>query len=134
MKRFTFVPNFVPRFFYTTLMAASVAVAMAGELPFEQKKFDAAVAAGESVVVDFSASWCPTCKAQKPVVDKLMALPKYQAVKLFVADYDKEVALKKQLRVVQQSTFVVFKDGKEVTRSTGQTDPEVLAAVFDKAL
>ncbi|MFM9899425.1 MAG: thioredoxin family protein [Polaromonas sp.] len=122
------------RFFYTSLMAVSVTGALAGELPFEQKKFDAAVAAGESVVVDFSASWCPTCKAQKTVVDKLMALPKYRAVTLFVADYDKEVALKKQLRVVQQSTFVVFKGSKEVTRSTGQTDADVLASVFDKAL
>ena len=121
-------------FFCTALMATSVSMAMAGELPFDQKKFDTAVAGGKSVVVDFSATWCPTCKAQKPIVDKLMALPKYKTVTLFVADYDKEVALKKQLRVAQQSTFVVFKGGKEVTRSTGQTDPDVLASVFDKAL
>ena len=126
--------SFFRGFFYTSLMAASVSMALAGELPFDEKKFDTAVAAGESVVVDFSASWCPTCKAQKPIVDKLMALPKYKTVILFVADYDKEVALKKQLRVVQQSTFVVFKGGKEITRSTGQTDKDVLASVFDKAL
>lgn len=126
--------SFFRSFFYTALMAASVTSALAGELPFDQKKFDSAVAAGESVVVDFSASWCPTCKAQKPIVDKLMELPKFKNVTLFVADYDKEVALKKQLRVAQQSTFVVFKGGKEVTRSTGQTDKDVLAAVFDKAL
>lgn len=126
--------SLVRNLFVTSLMAASVGTALAGELPFDQKKFDTAVAAGESVVVDFSASWCPTCKAQKPIVDKLMALPKYKAVTLFVADYDKEVALKKQLRVAQQSTFVVFKGGKEVTRSTGQTDRDVLARVFDKAL
>ena len=126
--------SFFRSFFYTALMAASVTSALAGELPFDQKKFDSAVAAGESVVVDFSATWCPTCKAQKPIVDKLMELPKFKTVTLFVADYDKEVALKKQLRVAQQSTFVVFKGGKEVTRSTGQTDKDVLAAVFDKAL
>ena len=126
--------SFFRSFFYTSLMAASVTVALAGELPFDQKKFDTAVAAGESVVVDFSATWCATCKAQKPIVDKLMELPKFKKVTLFVADYDKEVALKKQLRVAQQSTFVVFKGGKEVTRSTGQTDKDVLAAVFDKAL
>ena len=125
---------FFRSFFYTSLMAASVSMVLAGELPFDQKKFDTAVAGGKSIVVDFSATWCPTCKAQKPIVDKLMALPKYKTVTLFVADYDKEVALKKQLRVAQQSTFVVFKGGKEVARSTGQTDPDVLASVFDKAL
>ena len=55
-------------------------------------------------------------------------------VTLFVADYDKEKDLKKALRVSSQSTFVVFKGGKEVARSTGQTKKEDLAATFAKAL
>jgi len=121
---------FLCAFFMTGLTALSVA----GEMPFDQKKFDAAVAAGGPVIVDFSASWCPTCKAQKPIVDGLMKQPRYQDIALFVADYDKEVALKKALRITQQSTFVVYRAGKEVTRSTGQTDKGVLTGVFDKAL
>jgi hypothetical protein len=55
-------------------------------------------------------------------------------VTLFVADFDKEKDLKKALRVSQQSTFVVFKGGKEVARSTGQTRKAELAAAFAKAL
>jgi thiol-disulfide isomerase/thioredoxin len=116
------------------LLAAFAALAVAGEVPYDQKKFDAAVAAGQLVIVDFSASWCPTCKAQKPIVDELMGRPKFKDITLFVADYDKEAALKRRLRVIQQSTFVVFKAGKEVARSTGQTDKVELAAVFGKAL
>ena len=121
-------------FFFTSLLAAFAALAVAGEVPYDQKKFDAAVAAGQPVIVDFSASWCPTCKAQKPIVDQLLGRPKFKDITLFVADYDKEAALKRRLRVIQQSTFVVFKAGKEVARSTGQTDKDELAAVFDKAL
>lgn len=121
-------------FFVASLMTAFAASAFAGEVPYDRKEFDAAVAAGKPVVVDFSASWCPTCKAQKPVVDEFMGQPRFQEITLFVADFDKEVALKKRLRVIQQSTFVVFKAGKEVTRSTGQTDKAVLTAVFEKAL
>lgn len=120
--------------FCASLMAGFSVLSFAGEIPFDQKKFESAVAAGEPVIVDFSASWCPTCKAQKPIVDELLGQPRFKSVTLFLADYDKEVALKKQLRVNQQSTFVVFKAGKEVTRSTGQTDKEVLAAIFAKAL
>lgn len=120
--------------FLASLLAAVATLAVAAEVPYDQKKFDAAVAAGKPVIVDFSASWCPTCKAQKPIVDELLGRPKFKDVTLFVADYDKEVALKKRLRVIQQSTFVVFNAGKEVTRSTGQTDKDVLAAVFEKAL
>ncbi|GAC1358002.1 MAG: hypothetical protein NVSMB34_12770 [Variovorax sp.] len=120
--------------FLASLLAAFATLAVAAEVPYDQKTFDAAVAAGKPVIVDFSASWCPTCKAQKPIVDELLGRPKFKGVTLFVADYDKEVALKKRLRVIQQSTFVVFNAGKEVTRSTGQTDKDVLTAVFEKAL
>jgi len=121
-------------FLYATLLAGSATLAFAAELPFDQKRFDVALAAGGPVIVDFSASWCPTCKAQRPIVVGLMQQPQFKDIALFVADYDKEVALKKAMHITQQSTFVVFRAGKEVTRSTGQTDKDVLAAVFQKAL
>jgi len=108
--------------------------ALAGEVAYSKAAFDIAVAAGQPVIVDFQASWCPTCKAQKPIVDALLAEPRRKGVTLFAADYDTEASLKKQLRVAQQSTFVVFKGGKEVGRSTGQTDRAQIAELFDKAL
>ena len=108
--------------------------ALAAELPYDKAQFDTALAQGKPVIVDFSASWCPTCKAQKPIVEALMKEKKLEPVTLFVADYDQETALKKQLGVTQQSTFVVFKAGKEVGRSTGQTQKQAIADLFDKAL
>ena len=115
-------------------LAVGTALAAAGETGYSKAAFDAAVGAGKPVIVDFAASWCPTCKAQKPIVDALMTEAKRKDVTLFKADYDTESALKKQLRVTQQSTFVVFKGGKEVGRSTGQTQRDEIAALFDKAL
>ena len=106
----------------------------AAELPFSQAAFTQALNAHKPVIVDFAASWCPTCRAQKPIVQALMAEPKMKGVTLFVADYDKEKALERSLKVVQQSTFVVFKEGKEVARSTGQTQRDELEALFNKAL
>jgi thioredoxin 1 len=115
-------------------LSLTALAAMAGEVPFDKAKFDAAIAQGKPVIVDFAASWCPTCKEQKPIVQGLLKQPKLQPVTLFLADYDTEVALKKQLGVTMQSTFVVFKEGKEVGRATGQTQKEVIGALFDKAL
>ena len=109
-------------------------VASAASAPFDQAAFDKAVAAGEPVVVQFHADWCPTCKTQPPIVAEVLADPKMKDVKLFIADFDKEKALKKQLRVSSQSTFVVFKGGKEVGRATGPTQKQEIAALFDKAL
>ena len=113
---------------------AAAAFASAAEVPFDKAKFDAAVAGGKPVVVDFAASWCPTCRAQKPIVQGLLSEKKLEPLTLFVADFDTETALKKQLGVTQQSTFVVFKGGKEVGRSTGQTQKQAIADLFDKAL
>jgi thiol-disulfide isomerase/thioredoxin len=115
------------------LCLAAVA-ALAGEVPFNKAKLDAALAQGKPVIVDFSASWCPTCKQQKPIVQALLKEKRLQPVTLFVADFDTEDALKKQLGVTMQSTFVVFKGGKEVGRATGQTQKAEIAALFDKAL
>ena len=53
--------------------------------------------------------------------ESLLKEPKRKDVTLFLADFDTEKELKRQLRVSQQSTFIVFKGGKEVARSTGQT-------------
>jgi thioredoxin 1 len=116
------------------LLACAALSAVARDVPFTQAAFDKAVAAGQPVIVDVKASWCPTCKAQQPIVDALLREPKRKNLTLFSADFDTEGALKQRLRVVQQSTFVVFKGGKEVGRSTGDTNKDSIAALFDKAL
>ena len=126
------------RFFVFVYCAALIlglsSIASADEVAFKQAAFDQGLAAGRPVILDFFASWCPTCRAQKPVVAALMASPRFKAVTLFVADFDTEKKLEQRLHVTQQSTFVVFKNGKEVGRSTGQTREEDLEALFAKAL
>ena len=122
------------RSFIAALVVFVMATAHAGELPFSRPAFDKALADGKPVVVDFAASWCPTCKAQKPIVKALLNEPARKPLTLFVADFDKEEALKKRLGVTMQSTLIAFKAGKEVARSTGQTDKAELGALLDKAL
>jgi thiol-disulfide isomerase/thioredoxin len=117
--------------------AAPLALALsafAGETPFSQADFDQALRAGKPVVVDFAADWCPTCRAQKPLISAILQQPEMASLTVFVANFDTETALKKALKVSTQSTLVVFKGGKEVARSTGQTQADQLQVLMSKAL
>src|SRR5271154_5948864 len=109
-------------------------LALSAEVPFDQAQFDAARAAGKPVAVVFHADWCPTCRAQAPVLKELELTPELKTVTLYVANFDTEKALKKSLGVTQQSTIVVFKGGKEIARSTGATQQESLASLLRQAV
>jgi len=118
----------------TTAFILLTAPAMAGEQPYNAATLERMLAAGQPVVVDFHADWCPTCRAQAPIVKGLLATPELKNVTVLIADYDTELALRKSLKVANQSTLVVFRQGKEVARSTGDTSREGLAALLKKAI
>jgi thioredoxin 1 len=108
--------------------------ALASELPYRADTLDRLLADGRPVVVDFHADWCPTCRAQAPVIKDLLSKPGFKDLTVLIANYDTELPLRKSLNVSQQSTLVVFRHGKEVARSTGETNPEKLAALLRQAL
>lgn len=106
----------------------------AAELPYNATQYQQSLAAGKPVVVYFHADWCPTCRAQQPIVDRLSKESAFAPLTIFVADFDTETALEKSLKVNHQSTFVVFKQGHEVGRSTGQTDEAQIRSTLQQAL
>ncbi|MFM0758530.1 thioredoxin domain-containing protein [Paraburkholderia strydomiana] len=53
----------------------AVGTAFAGEQMFNQAQFDSLNANGKPNVVYFHATWCPACKVQQPIVDRLAASP-----------------------------------------------------------
>ncbi len=106
----------------------------ADRIPFDQKAFEAAQAAGKSILVDVSAPWCPTCRAQKPIIEKLSVLPEYKDLTIFDVDFDTRKDVLRSLKVQQQSTLIVFKGAREVDRSVGSTDPNAISDLLKKAI
>jgi thioredoxin 1 len=119
---------------FSVVLSSFASFAVSAELPFNQAQFDAARSAGKPVAVVFHADWCPTCRAQAPVLQQLSELPALKSLTLYVANFDTEKALKKSLGVTQQSTIVVFKGGKEAARSTGDTQRDRLDALLKQAI
>jgi thiol-disulfide isomerase/thioredoxin len=116
-------------------LSSLMSLVMAGESkPFDQAEFEKLTHEGKSVVLDISATWCPTCKAQKPIIDGLMKQPAYKDVTLMTVDFDSAKPTLKKFKVTMQSTLVAFKGDKEVGRSVGDTTPEGLEGLVKKTV
>jgi thioredoxin 1 len=116
-------------------LSSLMSLAMAGDIqPFNQQDFDKLTHDGKPVVLDISATWCPTCKAQKPIIDGLMKQPAYKDVTLMTIDFDSAKPTLKRFKVTMQSTLVAFKGDKEVGRSVGDTTPEGLEGLIKKTV
>jgi thioredoxin 1 len=128
------------RLFWRASVALLVTVcaaisSMAGERSaFDQKAFVAAQAQGKSILVDISAPWCPTCSAQKPIIEKLAAEPQYKDLAIFEVDFDSRKDVLRLFGAQSQSTLIVFKGKQEAGRSVGSTDADEIGALLHKAL
>jgi len=110
---------------------AAPAIAAAAEQAFDASAFAAAQSAGKSIVVHVYAPWCPTCRAQEPILQKLEADP---GVTAFRVDFDSQKDAVRMLKATRQSTIIVFKGDKEVGRSVGETDASAIGSLVKKAL
>ena len=121
-----------------TTMAASAGFAVsalaAETRTFDQKAFAEAQKAGKPIFVGVHASWCPTCKAQEPILGELMSAPKFKDLVYFVVDFDGQKDAVKAFGVRTQSTLIAFKGDKETGRSVGDTNRSSIAALLDKTL
>ena len=105
-----------------------------GPQPFDANAFAEAQNAGKPILVAVHASWCPICKAQKPILGDLLADPKYRDLTYFVIDFDSQKDLVNRFDVRMQSTLIAFKGSREEARSVGDTNRESIAVLLNKAL
>ena len=102
--------------------------------PFDQAAFDAALAAKKPIVLHVTAPWCPTCKAQKPILSKLSTEPRFKDVVAFEIDFDTQKDLLRTLNVRSQSTIIAYRAGKEVGRSTGDTTADGIGKLLNSTV
>jgi thioredoxin 1 len=113
-------------------ISVNVTLAMAGEIkPYSQTQFDALTAAGRPVILAVHADWCPTCRAQKLIMSKLMTKPRYKDVTTLVIDFDDEKPILRHYKVFAQSTLIAFNGKREVSRSIGDTSTAGIEELID---
>ena len=132
--------NIVRRSFGMAAVAAVLAIggllpAQADStVPYSDEAFKAAQASGQSILIEIHAGWCPTCKAQKPIIDKLAADPKFKDLKIFRVDFDDMKPAVQAFGAKMQSTLIVFKGAKETGRSVGDTREASITGLLEKSL
>jgi thioredoxin 1 len=92
----------------------------------DQTQLRARIAAGDkTVVADFTADWCPPCRAIAPELDKLEA--QYTDIEFVKLDADENAEIVNELGIMGIPTVIKFAGGQEVARTSGAARAEALA-------
>ncbi len=85
------------------------------------------------VLVEFYATWCPHCQKMMPIVADIKTLLA-DNLKVLQYDIDKNEDLANQENVQSLPTFLLYENGKEVMRETGEMPAEVLLQKIQSAI
>lgn len=85
------------------------------------------------VLIDFYAKWCAPCIKMLPTVTKLKSEYKGQA-SIETVDYDANKSLAKQLGIDEIPAFLLYKDGKLITRKNGMMEEKDFRELLESSL
>lgn len=115
-------------------MALLESAAMADTQAFSPNAFDTLQKEGKPTLIAIHASWCPTCRSQAKTIDGLLAKPEYKTVTALRVDFDNQPKAMRYFKAPQQSVLIAYKSGKEVARSTGETNADAIEKLIQKTL
>ncbi len=126
------------------LIAASAAATLptlahaSGMIDYTPGMVNERLAAGETLLVDFAADWCSTCRRQERILEDLRAEnPAYDAAITFIrVDWDEYGfgGLASALSVPRRSTLVLLRGEEELGRLVADTRRDAIAELLDLAL
>ena len=95
---------------------------------YDETKFTEYQKAGEPILVEVYAPWCPTCLLQHKAFETLVEngeAPKIRAIRV---DFDTNEAFRQRHGLYSTGMLLVYKNGLEVSRAAGLVTPEKIKA------
>lgn len=99
--------------------------------PFTRAAFERAQAEDRRILVDVHADWCPTCRAQEAVLDRLTARADNADLIVFRVDYDTQKAEVRRFRAPRQSTLIAYRGTRQTGILVADTRESEIAALID---
>lgn len=88
-------------------------------------KYTEAINSTPVVLVEFFATWCGHCQRMAPVVEQIKELLSGK-VNVYQIDIDENQNAAQNENVTATPTFIIYRDGKEVWRESGEMDGQFL--------
>ncbi|MEM6759423.1 MAG: thioredoxin family protein [Pseudomonadota bacterium] len=126
----------------TFLAACAIALtplsAAADMIDYTPGAINAALADGQTVFVDYSATWCGTCARQERVISKLRAEnPAYDDAMTFIRvnwDDFKNADVTTSREIPRRSTLLVLRGNEELGRNVAGTSVSAIRDLMDLGL
>lgn len=118
----------------STLAIAARPVFAAPARPFVLAEFRAAQEADKAILIDITASWCPACRLQKPILARLLTSARFAEMVAFEIDFDKQKDFVRLMDTRMQSTLIAWRGADEMGRTVGDTNPVSIEALLEMAM
>lgn len=94
-----------------------------------EDSFDAFIQSDEPVMVDFYATWCESCKAMMPILEKIVA---QEGKKIAKVDIDENRGLVEKYGLKSIPTLMVFQNGELKETSIGRIPKDKVLELLSK--
>lgn len=83
---------------------------------------------GETVLIDFYATWCTPCKMMAPVIEEIAK--EYEDINVLKVDVDQNIELANYYNIMSYPTFMIIKNGEITNIVLGVREKEFITNLF----
>lgn len=100
-----------------------------------QESFEADVLQNKGItLVDFWAPWCGTCRIMISIIEKIAGeIKETDNITIVKCNVDDAEGVASKYEVMTLPTFIIFKDGKEVSRASGFKQKDFIMRLLQEA-
>lgn len=101
---------------------------------FTEARFVELQAAGEFILIDIFATWCPTCAKQQKVLDAFRESHPDARLHMLQIDFDEQKEWVMHFKAPRQSTLILYKGEQQLWFSVAETNQKKIFEALNTAL